>query len=77
MEFKWLNESTVKQFGDRIEITAPAKTDFFCGSIDACQEGILPQSLCNAPYYYTELEGDFVLRVKVSHSFQDTTIPPL
>ena len=42
MEFKWLNESTVKQSGDRIEILAPGKTDFFCGSMDECQEGILP-----------------------------------
>ena len=50
MEFKWLNESTVKQSGDRIEILAPGKTDFFCGSMDECQEGILPESLCNAPY---------------------------
>lgn len=72
MEFKWLNESTVKQSGDRIEILAPGKTDFFCGSMDECQEGILPESLCNAPYYYTEVEGDFVLRVKVSHGFQET-----
>ena len=45
MEFKWLNESTVKQSGDRIEILAPGKTDFFCGSMDECQEGILPESL--------------------------------
>ena len=72
MEFKWLNESSVSQKGDRIEIVAPARTDFFCGSIDTCEEGILPETLCNAPYYYTELEGDFVLRVKVSHEFKDT-----
>ena len=61
MEFKWLNKSLIKQTEDRIEIMAPAQTDFFCGSIDECQEGILPESLCNAPYYYTEVEGDFVL----------------
>ena len=72
MEFKWLNESMIRQTEDRIEIMAPARTDFFCGSIDECEEGILPESLCNAPYYYTEVEGDFVLRVKVSHDFQDT-----
>lgn len=66
MKFKWLNESTINEFENRIEIMAPAQTDFFCGSIDECEEGILPESLCNAPYYYTEVEGDFVLRVKVS-----------
>ena len=34
MEFKWLNESMIRQTEDRIEIMAPARTDFFCGSID-------------------------------------------
>ena len=72
MEFKWLNESEIKKSGNRIEIIAPPKTDFFCGSIDECEEGMLPESLCNAPYYYTEIEGDFVLTVKVSHDFKDT-----
>ena len=50
MDFKWLNESTISQTNDRIEIVAPPQTDFFCGSIDECEEGILPESLCNAPY---------------------------
>ena len=44
MEFKWLNKSLIEQKEDRIEIMAPAQTDFFCGSIDECQEGILPES---------------------------------
>ena len=72
MKFQWLNESEIKLTDDRIEIMAPGQTDFFCGSIDECEEGILPESLCNAPYYYTEVEGDFVLQVKVSHDFKDT-----
>lgn len=72
MEFRWLNESGIKITENKIVITAPAKTDFFCGSIDECEEGILPESLCNAPYYYTEIDGDFVLTVKVSHDFKDT-----
>ena len=33
MIFKWMNESEISIEGDRIEITAPPKTDFFCGSI--------------------------------------------
>lgn len=72
MDFKWLNESEIMVEGNRIEITAPAQTDFFCGSISECEEGILPESLCNAPFYYTEVEGDFVLKVKVSHAFKET-----
>ena len=75
MKFQWLNESEIKLTDDRIEIMAPGQTDFFRGSIDECEEGILPESLCNAPYYYTEVDGDFVLRVKVSHDFKDTYVP--
>ena len=33
MIFKWMNESEIRIEGDRIEIAAPPKTDFFCGSI--------------------------------------------
>ena len=29
MIFKWMNESEIRIEGDRIEITAPPKTDFF------------------------------------------------
>lgn len=54
MEFRWLNEGEIVKKDNRIEIKAPAQTDFFCGSIDECEEGILPESPCNAPYYYTE-----------------------
>lgn len=72
MDFKWLNESEIKKSGNRIEIVAPAKTDFFQGSIDKWEKGIFPESLCNAPYYYTEIDCDFVLTVKVSHDFKDT-----
>ena len=57
MEFKWLNESSIKQTENRIEIMAPAQTDFFCGSIDECQEGILPESLCNAPITIRKWKG--------------------
>lgn len=46
MEFKWLNKSTIKQTKSRIEIMSPTQTDFFCGSIDECENGILPESLC-------------------------------
>ena len=29
MIFKWMNESAIRIEGDRIEITAPPRTDFF------------------------------------------------
>lgn len=69
--FKWMNESAVENDGNKIVITAPPKTDFFKGSISECEEGFLPEVLCNAPFYYTEVEGDFVMRAKVSHDFKE------
>ena len=70
--FHWINESEVEIEEGRITMTAPALTDFFCGGETTSEEGILPESLCNAPYYYTEVEGDFVLKAKVSHEFKET-----
>ncbi len=72
MDFQWLNESSIRKEGNRIEIQATPQSDFFCNSGSVSEEGITPESLCNAPYCYTEFEGDFVLQVKVSHAFKDT-----
>lgn len=71
MEFLWLNESKLEQKGEKIAIYAPAQSDFFCNNGAIAEEGITPTSLCNAPFYFTEITGDFVLKVKVSHKFQD------
>ena len=43
MKFQWINESTVTREGDRITIFAPAKTDFFRGAINECEDGFLPE----------------------------------
>ena len=72
MKFDWINQSQIKESGDRIEIYAPAQSDFFCNNGAVGEEGITPESLCNAPFYYTQVQGDFVLTVKVSHAFADT-----
>ena len=71
MEFKWLNESTIEKSENKIIIMAPEKTDFFIASTGKCEEGFLPKILSNAPFYYTEIEGDFVIKAKVSHEFKD------
>ena len=71
MEFQWMNPSEMKKRGSRIEIMATPQSDFFCNSGSVSEEGITPESLSNAPYYYTEMEGDFVLQVRVSHDFRD------
>ena len=71
MEFQWLNQSEIRKDGNRIEIMATPLSDFFCNSGSVSEEGITPESLSNAPFYYTEVEGDFVLQVNVSHAFKD------
>ena len=72
MDFHWLNKSELKTDGNVISIYAPEASDFFCNNGAVSEEGIIPDSLCNAPFYYTDVTGDFVLDVKVSHDFKDT-----
>lgn len=72
MDFHWLNKSELKTDGNVISIYAPEASDFFCNNGAVSEEGITPDSLCNAPFYYTDVTGDFVLNVKVSHDFKDT-----
>lgn len=72
MEFQWMNQSEIREDGARFEIKATPQSDFFCNSGSASEEGITPESLSNAPYYFTEIEGDFVMQAKVSHDFKDT-----
>ena len=72
MEFQWINEGELRRDGEAIEIVAPPHTDFFCNGGSGADDGIDPESLCNAPFYYTEVAGDFVLRTKVRHAFTDT-----
>ena len=59
--FKWINKGEIKIEENKVTIKAPALTDFFCGGSTTSEEGILPESLCNAPYFYTDVKGDFVL----------------
>ena len=51
--FNWINEGEIKIEENKVVIKAPALTDFFCGGSTTSEEGILPESLCNAPYFYT------------------------
>ncbi len=72
MEFNWINPGKITVTDNRIEILAPAQSDFFCNNGSIGEEGITPESLCNAPFYYTDVKGDFVFQVRVSHDFRDT-----
>lgn len=66
LQFEWMNENSIEKSGDCWKIFASPKSDFFCNNETVGKEGITPASLSNAPFYYTEVSGDFVMRVKVS-----------
>ncbi len=69
--FKWLNESrlNIKENGE-FSIYAPEKTDFFNNPIP--ENGIFSKPQGDAPFLYTEVEGDFVARVRVKPNFVST-----
>lgn len=71
--FTWLKESRaiIHTNGD-ITIYAPESSDFFCNNGAIAEEGITPESLQNAPFFHTEVNGDFVMRARVGHDFKDT-----
>ncbi len=62
-EWKWLNESRITEADGELTITAPAKTDWFNNPVP--EHGVLPAPVANAPFFYTEVKGDFVFRAKV------------
>lgn len=71
-QFQWINKSRAEFENGRLIIEAPAESDFFCNNGAIAESGITPETLCNAPFYYTEVTGDFVMSVRVSHDFKDT-----
>ncbi|WP_438495718.1 DUF1349 domain-containing protein [Paenibacillus sp. IHBB 3054] len=71
-QFEWINESKATFENDKLIIEAPAESDFFNNNGSVSETGISPESLTNAPFYYKEVTGDFVLRAQVSHGFKDT-----
>jgi hypothetical protein len=71
-KFQWINPGKLTHDGNRLVIEAPGESDFFCNNGAISEAGITPETLYNAPFFYTEVTGDFVMRVQVSHDFQDT-----
>lgn len=70
--FKWMNMSSIEFSEGKVIIFAPAESDFFCNNGTIATSGITPASLTNAPYFHTDISGDFVMKVQVQHEFQDT-----
>lgn len=69
--WQWINEGKIAFEDDAVIMTAPARTDFFCDGAESEGDG-LPANLNNAPYFYTEVEGDFVFGVKMKPEFAST-----
>ncbi len=68
--FTWLNKSEITVEDDKITIYAPGKTDYFNNPVPA--NGEFSKPLGNAPFFYIEIEGDFVIRAKVKPNFKTT-----
>jgi len=66
--FKWLNKSEISVVGDKITISASPESDFFNNPVPENGEFEPPKK--NAPFFYTDVEGDFVIRVKVKPNFE-------
>ena len=62
--WQWLNESRMISANGEVAIVAPAETDWFNNPIPDAQ-GQYSAPVANAPFYYTEVEGDFVFSAKV------------
>ena len=61
--WKWLNESRVIEVNGELAITAPPKTDWFNNPVP--ENGVISPPVANAPFFYTEVAGDFVFRARV------------
>ena len=68
--WKWLNESQIIRDDNEVVIYAPGHTDWFNNPIPV--EGNLSAPVANAPFFYTEVKGDFVFRAKVRPNFKYT-----
>ena len=66
--WKWLNESRIIHEGNEVVIYAPARTDWFNNPVP--ENGVLSAPVANAPFFYTDVTGDFVFRAKVRPNFK-------
>ena len=67
--FKWINKSKLSIDGSTLTIYAPAKTDYFNNPIPK-EDGSFMEPQGNAPFLYTDVEGDFVAKVRVKQNYK-------
>ena len=64
-QFSWMNQSELEIENDKAYMTSTPHSDFICSPVDG--------SVCaNAPFLYQEMEGDFLIRVRVKPTFVST-----
>ena len=61
--FKWLNETDHEITENGIEIYAPGNTDYFVNPVNG-------KVTANAPFFYKEVKGDFILKAKIALNFE-------
>ena len=64
-DFSWLNKSDIKVENEIFYIKATPHSDFFCNPVDG-------NSIATAPFLYKEIEGDFLINVRVKPAFIST-----
>jgi regulation of enolase protein 1 (concanavalin A-like superfamily) len=64
-EFNWINKSEIKIENDKVFIKSTNRSDFFCNPVDGV-------SISNAPFYYREIERDFLISARVKPAFKST-----
>lgn len=69
-DWKWLNESDITIADDEVVIEAGPNTDWFNNPVP--ENGEIAAPVANAPFFYTDVEGDFVFRAKVRPNFEAT-----
>lgn len=67
-DWKWLNESRIISEGGEVVIHAPGHTDWFNNPVP--ENSVLSEPVANAPFFYTDVTGDFVFRAKVRPNFR-------
>lgn len=69
--WKWINESSIAIKDNEISISAPGHEDWFCNPVPN-DKGELDAPAAGAPFFYTDVEGDFIFSAKVKPNHKST-----
>ncbi|NLJ96408.1 MAG: DUF1349 domain-containing protein [Clostridiales bacterium] len=64
-DYEWTIEAKHEIKENGIDIYAPANTDYFVNPVDG-------KVIADAPFFYKEVEGDFIFKARMSHDFVST-----